>query len=124
MILRLLVWEGPLSVFTIKLSSFFLVIKSLQATKSHNGASEVSLFLLSFPLIILGIDPSSSKEAYWINISSASSNRSAAIIPLSEIREYLRRVEKGESVKDLLEGKDIKKIELDELEKLANKRTS
>ena len=43
---------------------------------------------------------------------------------LSEIREYLRRVEKGESVKDLLEGKDIKKIELDQLQKLADKQTS
>ena len=43
---------------------------------------------------------------------------------ISEIREYLRRVEKGESVKDLLEGKDIKKIELDQLQKLADKQTS
>ena len=43
---------------------------------------------------------------------------------LNEIREYLRRVKTGESTKDLLENKDIKKIELDELEKLANKRTS
>ena len=42
----------------------------------------------------------------------------------SEIREYLRRVKTGENTKDLLEGKDIKKIELDQLEKLANKRTS
>jgi len=43
---------------------------------------------------------------------------------LTEIREYLRRVEKGESVKDLLENKDIKKIELDQLQKLASKQTS
>ena len=43
---------------------------------------------------------------------------------LSEIREYLRRVEKGESVKDLLENKNIKKIELDQLQKLADKQTS
>jgi hypothetical protein len=43
---------------------------------------------------------------------------------LNEIREYLRRVQAGENTRDLLEGKDIKKIELDELEKLANKRTS
>ena len=42
----------------------------------------------------------------------------------AEIQEYLRRVKTGESTKDLLENKDIKKIELDELEKLANKRTS
>ena len=43
---------------------------------------------------------------------------------LTEIREYLRRVEKGESVKDLLENKNIKKIELDQLQKLASKQTS
>jgi hypothetical protein len=42
----------------------------------------------------------------------------------SEIREYLRRVKAGENTKDLLEGKDIKKIELDQLEKLAAKRDS
>ena len=43
---------------------------------------------------------------------------------LSEIREYLRRVQTGESTKDLLENKDIKKIELDQLQKLADKRTT
>jgi len=43
---------------------------------------------------------------------------------ISEIREYLRRVKTGESTKDLLENKDIKKIELDQLQKLADKRTS
>ena len=43
---------------------------------------------------------------------------------IPQVREYLRRVEKGESVKDLLEGKDIKKIELDQLQKLADKQTS
>ena len=42
----------------------------------------------------------------------------------SEIREYLRRVKTGENTKDLLEGKDIKKIELDQLQKLASKQTS
>ena len=43
---------------------------------------------------------------------------------ISEIREYLRRVKTGESTKDLLENKDIKKIELDQLQKLADKRTT
>ena len=43
---------------------------------------------------------------------------------ISEIREYLRRVRTGESTKDLLENKDIKKIELDQLQKLADKRTT
>jgi hypothetical protein len=43
---------------------------------------------------------------------------------ISEINEYLRRVRAGENTKDLLEGKDIKKIELDQLQKLADKRTS
>ena len=43
---------------------------------------------------------------------------------LNEIREYLRRVQAGENTRDLLEGKDIKKIELDQLQKLADKQTS
>jgi len=45
-------------------------------------------------------------------------------LTLSEIREYLKRVSEGRNTKDLLEGKDLKKIELDELQKLADKRTS
>ena len=42
----------------------------------------------------------------------------------SEIREYLRRAKEGEDVIGYLDKFNLKKIELDELQKLAARRTS
>ena len=42
---------------------------------------------------------------------------------LSEIREYLRRAKAGEDVVGYLDKFDLKKIELDQLTALMNKRT-
>ena len=43
---------------------------------------------------------------------------------IPQVREYIRRYETGESTKDYLKQFNLKKIELDELQKLADKRTS
>ena len=43
---------------------------------------------------------------------------------VSEINEYIRRYKTGESTKDYLKKFNLQKIELDELQKLAEKRTS
>ena len=43
---------------------------------------------------------------------------------IKEINEYIRRYKSGENTKDYLKKFNLKKIELDELQKLADKRTS
>jgi len=43
---------------------------------------------------------------------------------IPEVKEYIRRYNSGESTKDYLKKFNLKKIELDELQKLAEKRTS
>ena len=42
---------------------------------------------------------------------------------VKEINEYIRRYKSGENTKDLLKGKGLIKIELNQLQALANKRT-
>ena len=42
----------------------------------------------------------------------------------SQIKEYIRRAKSGQDVNEYLKQFDLKKIELDELQKLADKRTS
>ena len=43
---------------------------------------------------------------------------------IPQVREYIRRYKTGENTRDYLKQFDLKKIELDELQKLADKRTS
>ena len=43
---------------------------------------------------------------------------------IPQVKEYIRRYKTGESTRDYLKQFDLKKIELDELQKLADKRTS
>ena len=43
---------------------------------------------------------------------------------IPQVREFIRRYKTGESTRDYLKQFDLKKIELDELQKLADKRTS
>ena len=43
---------------------------------------------------------------------------------IPEVKEYIRRYKSGESTKDYLKKFNLQKIELDELQKLAEKRTS
>ena len=43
---------------------------------------------------------------------------------IPEVKEYIRRYKTGESTKDYLKKFNLQKIELDELQKLAEKRTS
>jgi hypothetical protein len=42
---------------------------------------------------------------------------------IKEINEYIRRYKSGESTKELLKGKGLIKIELNQLQALADKRT-
>ena len=42
---------------------------------------------------------------------------------IPQVKEYIRRYKTGESTRDYLKQFDLKKIELDELQKLADKRT-
>jgi len=43
---------------------------------------------------------------------------------IPQVREFIRRYKTGESTRDYLKQFDLKKIELDELQKLADKRIS
>jgi len=43
---------------------------------------------------------------------------------IPQVREYIRRYETGENTRDYLKQFNLKKIELEELQKLADKRTS
>ena len=43
---------------------------------------------------------------------------------IPQVREFIRRYKTGESTRDYLKQFDLKKIELDELQKLADKRAS